>query len=32
MMVTNYFGVFTILLISHTIVAILAHAQGREGK
>lgn len=32
MMITNWFGVFTILLISHTIVAVLAHAQGREGK
>lgn len=30
MVVTNYFGVFTILLTSHLIVAVLAYIQGRE--
>ena len=32
MVITNWFGVFTVLLASHLVVAILAHAQGREGK
>ena len=30
MVVTNYFGVFTLLLISHLIVAIVGYTQGRE--
>ena len=32
MMVTNWFGVFTVLLASHSIVAMIAWIAGREGQ
>jgi hypothetical protein len=32
MMVTNWFGVFTVLLGSHAIVAMIAWIAGREGQ
>lgn len=32
MMVTNWFGVFTVLLASHSIVAMIAWIVGREGQ
>lgn len=32
MMVTNWFGVFTVLLVSHSIVAMIAWIIGREGQ
>lgn len=32
MMVTNWYGVFTVLLASHSIVAMIAWIAGREGQ
>jgi len=32
MLVTNWFGVFTVLLASHSIVAMIAWIAGREGQ
>ena len=32
MMVTNWYGVFTVLLASHLIVAMIAWIAGREGQ
>jgi len=32
MMVTNWYGVFTVLLASHAIVAMIAWIAGREGQ
>jgi hypothetical protein len=31
MMITNWYGVFTVLLASHSIVAMIAWIAGREG-
>ena len=32
MMVTNWYGVFSVLLLSHSIVAMIAWIAGREGQ
>lgn len=32
MLITNWFGVFTVLLASHSIVAMIAWIVGREGQ